>query len=72
MNAVIIGTRCRHVNVFPVKVDDTNRIIVKTIAQRFSIGFKCVMSSTVVYSQNYLTAGDASIVDFDVAPARAN
>ena len=39
MSAGLIGTRCRHVNVIPVKVDVTNRGIVKTIAQRFCIGF---------------------------------
>ena len=38
----------RHVNVIPVKVDVTNSDIVKTIAQRFCIGFKWVTSSTVV------------------------
>ena len=32
MSAVLIGTRCRHVNVIPVKADVTNRGIVKTIA----------------------------------------
>ena len=42
MGAILIGMRCRHVNVIPVKVDVTNRGLVKTIAQPFCTRFKWV------------------------------
>ena len=46
MSAVLIGAR--KVNVIALKVDVTNRGIVKTIVQRFCTGFKWVTSSTVI------------------------
>ena len=48
MSAVLIVAHFQLVNVIPVKVDVTNRGIVKTIAKRFCIEFKWVTSSTVV------------------------
>ena len=58
MGAVLIGTRCRRI--IRVKVDVTNRGIVKTIAKRFCIGFKYVTSSVERESKN-ISPGDSSL-----------
>ena len=69
MSAVLIGTRCRHVNIIPVKVDVTNRGIVKTIAQRFCIG-DIIKSGIVKTVERLVTSSLPGFVA--VAPAPAN